>query len=30
VPKNGYLVAITTDMNDDASYCLVIDAARVG
>jgi carotenoid cleavage dioxygenase-like enzyme len=27
---DGYLVTITTDMNDDASYCLVFDAARVG
>ena len=26
---DGYLVTITTDMNDDASYCLVFDAARV-
>ena len=26
---DGYLVTIITDMNDDASYCLVFDAARV-
>jgi carotenoid cleavage dioxygenase-like enzyme len=26
---DGYLVTITTDMNDDASYCLVFDAAGV-
>lgn len=26
---DGYLVTITTDMNADASYCLVYDAARV-
>jgi carotenoid cleavage dioxygenase len=26
---DGYLVTITTDMNVDASYCLVFDAARV-
>ncbi|BBZ31836.1 carotenoid oxygenase family protein [Mycolicibacterium confluentis] len=26
---DGYLVTITTDMNTDASYCLVFDAARV-
>jgi carotenoid cleavage dioxygenase-like enzyme len=26
---DGYLVTITTDMNDDASHCLVFDAARV-
>jgi carotenoid cleavage dioxygenase len=26
---DGYLVTLTTDMNDDASYCLVLDAARV-
>lgn len=26
---DGYLITITTDMNDDASYCLVFDAARV-
>lgn len=25
----GYLVTLTTDMNDDASYCLVFDAADV-
>ncbi len=24
-----YLVTLTTDMNDDASYCLVFDAARL-
>ena len=27
---DGYLVTLTTDMNNDASYCLVFDAARVG
>ena len=27
---DGYLVTITTDMNADASYCLVFDAARIG
>ena len=26
---DGYLVTLTTDMNDDASYCLVFDAARL-
>ena len=26
---DGYLITITTDMNDDASYCVVLDAARV-
>jgi carotenoid cleavage dioxygenase len=26
---DGYLITITTDMNDDASYCLVFDAARM-
>lgn len=26
---DGYLVTITTDMNTDASYCLIFDAARV-
>jgi carotenoid cleavage dioxygenase-like enzyme len=26
---DGYLVTITTDMNADASYCLVFDAARM-
>jgi carotenoid cleavage dioxygenase-like enzyme len=26
---DGYLVTLTTDMNSDASYCLVFDAARV-
>ena len=26
---DGYLVTVTTDMNADASYCLVFDAARV-
>ncbi|OBK26698.1 carotenoid oxygenase family protein [Mycobacterium asiaticum] len=26
---DGYLVTLTTDMNADASYCLVFDAARV-
>ncbi|MDX1870823.1 carotenoid oxygenase family protein [Mycolicibacterium sp. 120266] len=26
---DGYLITITTDMNEDASYCLVFDAARV-
>ena len=24
---DGYLVTLTTDMNDDASYCVVLDAA---
>ncbi|KAA1248412.1 carotenoid oxygenase family protein [Mycobacterium simiae] len=27
---DGYLVTLITDMNDDASYCLVFDAGRVG
>jgi carotenoid cleavage dioxygenase-like enzyme len=27
---DGYLVTLTTDMNADASFCLVFDAARVG
>jgi carotenoid cleavage dioxygenase len=27
---DGYLVTITTDMNADASYALVFDAARMG
>jgi carotenoid cleavage dioxygenase len=27
---DGYLVTFTTDMNDDASYCVVLDAARPG
>ncbi|MDZ4267585.1 MAG: carotenoid oxygenase family protein, partial [Mycobacterium sp.] len=27
---DGYLVTLTTDMGADASYCLVLDAARVG
>ncbi|OBH63864.1 carotenoid oxygenase family protein [Mycobacterium sp. E2479] len=27
---DGYLVTLTTDMNTDASHCLVFDAARVG
>ena len=27
---DGYLVTLTTDMNVDASYCLVFDAGRVG
>jgi carotenoid cleavage dioxygenase-like enzyme len=27
---DGYLVTLTTDMNANASYCLVFDAARVG
>ena len=27
---DGYLVTLTTDMNNDASYCLVFDATRVG
>jgi carotenoid cleavage dioxygenase-like enzyme len=27
---DGYLVTLTTDMNADASYCLVFDAARIG
>ncbi|WP_377325867.1 carotenoid oxygenase family protein [Pimelobacter simplex] len=26
---DGYLVTLTTDMNQDASFCLVFDAARV-
>lgn len=26
---DGYLVTLTTDMNDDASYCVVFDAARL-
>ena len=26
---DGYLVTLTTDMNDDASYCLIFDAARI-
>lgn len=26
---DGYLVTLTTDMNADASYCLVFDAARL-
>jgi carotenoid cleavage dioxygenase len=26
---DGYLVTLTTDMNNDASYCLVFDAARI-
>ena len=26
---DGYLITLTTDMNDDASYCLVFDAARL-
>lgn len=26
---DGYLVTLTTDMTDDASYCLVFDAARL-
>lgn len=26
---DGYLVTLTTDMNADASYCLVFDAARI-
>lgn len=26
---DGYLVTFTTDMNADASYCLVFDAARL-
>ena len=26
---DGYLVRVTTDMNADASYCLIFDAARV-
>jgi carotenoid cleavage dioxygenase len=29
VEDDGYLVTLTTDMNDDASYCLVFDATRV-
>lgn len=27
---DGYLVTLTTDMNADASYCVIFDAARVG
>jgi carotenoid cleavage dioxygenase len=27
---DGYLITLTTDINADASYCLVFDAARVG
>ncbi|MBV8863469.1 MAG: carotenoid oxygenase family protein, partial [Mycobacterium sp.] len=27
---DGYLITLSTDMNTDASYCLVFDAARVG
>ena len=27
---DGYLITLTTDMNQDASFCLVFDAARVG
>ncbi|GAA0233342.1 carotenoid oxygenase family protein [Cryptosporangium japonicum] len=26
---DGYLVTLTTDMNADASYCVVLDAARI-
>ncbi len=26
---DGYLVTLTTDMNADASYCLIFDAARI-
>ena len=26
---DGYLLTLTTDMNDDASYCVIFDAARV-
>ncbi|MGV9798338.1 carotenoid oxygenase family protein [Mycobacterium sp. NPDC003449] len=26
---DGYLITLTTDMNADASYCLVFDAARI-
>ncbi len=26
---DGYLVTLTTDMNADASYCVVFDAARL-
>ncbi|MHC3001300.1 carotenoid oxygenase family protein [Gordonia sp. GN26] len=26
---DGYLITLTTDMNDDASYCVIFDAARV-
>lgn len=26
---DGYLITLTTDMNADASYCLVLDAARL-
>ncbi|MFC5677059.1 carotenoid oxygenase family protein [Aeromicrobium endophyticum] len=27
---DGYLITLTTDMNDDASYAVIFDAARVG
>jgi carotenoid cleavage dioxygenase-like enzyme len=27
---DGYLITLTTDMDADASYCLIFDAARVG
>jgi carotenoid cleavage dioxygenase len=27
---DGYLITLTTDMNTDASHCLVFDATRVG
>lgn len=27
---DGYLITLTTDMNTDASYCLVFDATRPG
>lgn len=27
---DGYLITLTTDMNEDASFCLIFDAARVG
>jgi carotenoid cleavage dioxygenase len=26
---DGYLITLTTDMNADASYCLVFEAARL-
>jgi carotenoid cleavage dioxygenase len=27
---DGYLVTLISDMNDDSSYCVVLDAARIG
>ena len=26
---DGYLITLTTDMNQDASFCVVLDAARI-